>query len=88
LSRYEKNQNEAKGESNRNEARLVWNEVLESTRPHTLSQDQKKSLAQRWRELAKDLDHFARKRKRGSSNLAKTIEDAATRLERRNTQRR
>jgi hypothetical protein len=34
------------------------------------------------------LDHFARKRKRGSSNLAKTIEDAATRLERRNTQRR
>jgi tetratricopeptide (TPR) repeat protein len=88
LSRYEKNQSEAEGKSNRNEARLVWNEVLESTRSHTLSQDQKQSLAQRWRELAKDLDHFARQRKRGSSSLARAIEDAAARLERRPTQRR
>jgi hypothetical protein len=63
----------------------VWNEVLESTSPHTLSQDQKKSLAQRWRELAKDLDHFAKQRERGSSNLSRTIEDEAAKLERRHT---
>jgi tetratricopeptide (TPR) repeat protein len=85
LSRYERNQSEAKGESNRNEARLVWNEVLESTRSRTLSRDQKQSLVQHWRELAKDLDQFARQRKRNGSNLARIIKDEAARLEGRHT---
>lgn len=88
LSRYEENQDKAKGESYRKEARRVWNKVSEIAEVPTLSPDQKRSLAQSWRELAKDLDHFARQRGRGSSNLAGTIEDAAARLEGRHRQRR
>jgi hypothetical protein len=88
LSRYEKNQDKATGENNRKEARRVWNRVSEIAEVPTLTQDQKTLLVRYWHELAKDLDRFAKQRGKGNSNLAKTIEDAAARLEPRRTQRK
>ena len=82
LSRYEENQDKAEAENNRQEARRVWDVILDTTKarpPH----GQKKSLAQSWRDLAKDLNRFAKQRKRrDESSLARTIVDAATELER------
>jgi tetratricopeptide (TPR) repeat protein len=74
LSRYRKDDHDRNVLSK--EVCEVWNDVLTTTKALTLSRNQAKSVAQDWRNLAEELDRFAKKRRHSSVRAAEMRKEA------------